>query len=458
MKKLAIALLLILCLACVFTACTVTPVTYTITSEKSSYNVQVGQQLDYKSYFTITSSEGENIPVLDEMIDTTTADVTKEGAFIVTCSYEGASKSIIFVVQESGNNQGHTHSFGDATCTQPATCSCGETQGQALGHTTTNGTCARCGATIGGGNDTQTVDLSEIFANYTNYESWNFSLKFRVDANKSAVADDYAYTLIYHYDGNNFYYTDEQQSFVDYVVYTTDDILYYFDNQDGTHAKLSYNDNYEQFAEYYYYTDWVDLASLGDHNWVKNGDHYQATSPSEAGNALIGEFTGCTYTTVELYISNGKVAKIVATQQDDDLDAVFTYTVELSNYGSVTVDVSNLVVEGGSSTPDQGGDDNTGGDNTGDNNGGNNGDDNTGGDNTQPTQTTTTFSNCTGSTTLSGNGEVNFVANRAVDGWEDDRGVQFQKQLGSVTLTSTTTVNSVSSITIDISANKTTEE
>lgn len=32
------------------------------------------------------------------------------------------------------NTQVHTHSFGQATCTQPATCSCGATQGTALGH------------------------------------------------------------------------------------------------------------------------------------------------------------------------------------------------------------------------------------------------------------------------------------------------------------------------------------
>ena len=32
------------------------------------------------------------------------------------------------------NTPVHTHSFGQATCTQPATCSCGATQGTALGH------------------------------------------------------------------------------------------------------------------------------------------------------------------------------------------------------------------------------------------------------------------------------------------------------------------------------------
>ena len=46
----------------------------------------------------------------------------------------------------------HTHNYSDATCTKPATCSCGATKGSALGHdyagaTCTNpGTCKTCGA------------------------------------------------------------------------------------------------------------------------------------------------------------------------------------------------------------------------------------------------------------------------------------------------------------------------
>mgnify|MGYP003291517512 CR=1 FL=1 len=40
----------------------------------------------------------------------------------------------------------HTHVFGEATCTSPAKCECGETQGEALGHADENGDfkCDRC--------------------------------------------------------------------------------------------------------------------------------------------------------------------------------------------------------------------------------------------------------------------------------------------------------------------------
>ncbi len=46
--------------------------------------------------------------------------------------------------QESQSDSSHTHKFSDATCTKPATCSCGETTGKALGHAYQNGVCIRC--------------------------------------------------------------------------------------------------------------------------------------------------------------------------------------------------------------------------------------------------------------------------------------------------------------------------
>ena len=40
----------------------------------------------------------------------------------------------------------HTHAWSDATCTEPAKCGCGETQGEALGHAFEEGACTRCDA------------------------------------------------------------------------------------------------------------------------------------------------------------------------------------------------------------------------------------------------------------------------------------------------------------------------
>ncbi len=39
----------------------------------------------------------------------------------------------------------HTHVYADATCTLPATCDCGVTEGEALGHSYKSGVCSTCG-------------------------------------------------------------------------------------------------------------------------------------------------------------------------------------------------------------------------------------------------------------------------------------------------------------------------
>lgn len=86
-------------------------------------------------------------------------------------SYINTSFPCIFIPAEGGSvvPPVHTHSFGQATCTTPATCSCGATQGNALGHTTTNGTCTRCGTVVGGGGTvTPPVSGETISVNFQN--------------------------------------------------------------------------------------------------------------------------------------------------------------------------------------------------------------------------------------------------------------------------------------------------
>lgn len=44
----------------------------------------------------------------------------------------------------------HEHEYADATCTEPKTCTiCGETDGEALGHTVEIGICSRCDQIVG---------------------------------------------------------------------------------------------------------------------------------------------------------------------------------------------------------------------------------------------------------------------------------------------------------------------
>ena len=52
-------------------------------------------------------------------------------------------------IECSGTPIAHEHSWDEATCTAPKTCStCGATEGKALGHDYQNGVCTRCGETL----------------------------------------------------------------------------------------------------------------------------------------------------------------------------------------------------------------------------------------------------------------------------------------------------------------------
>ena len=394
MKKLALALLMILCVTCVFCACDFIEETYKITTESSRYTVTVGDMVDFKAYFTITNDAGENITVTDEMISAPDADFTKVGSFLVTCTYQDASKSIIISVENKQSP--HTHNFADATCTTPKTCTCGATEGEPLGHNekvvdatpanctqtgltqgkicsvcnevldaqqsipasghtqpNAQGKCETCGEQLEPYPDGTTPNLAEIFAKYNEYTKWNFAVKFDVAVNNASLAKDYAYTYVYNYDGENFYYHDVGISFCDYIIYSTDDVYYYFDNEDGTHTLLTAND--DGFYDLYPYLDFVELTTLADYVFVANGNRFSAESPNTVGTEVIGDYDNCVYTSFDLYITNGYITKIVATQQDYDFDAIFTYTLEFYNYGNITVDTSKLVVDG-TTPPDQGDD------------------------------------------------------------------------------------------------------
>ena len=95
----------------------------------------------------------------------------------VICTESGVCKRCGEEVHATG------HKWKEATCTTPKTCSvCGTTEGNALGHTTANGTCSRCGELIfetvsGSGDDViEGLQLSTGMyrVHFTNSGSSNF--------------------------------------------------------------------------------------------------------------------------------------------------------------------------------------------------------------------------------------------------------------------------------------------
>jgi hypothetical protein len=61
-------------------------------------------------------------------------------------STPSATDSVPETNATSSTQPPHSHSYGNATCTAPAKCSCGATKGSALGHSYSNGKCSRCGS------------------------------------------------------------------------------------------------------------------------------------------------------------------------------------------------------------------------------------------------------------------------------------------------------------------------
>lgn len=97
-----------------------------------------------------SSTEATTIPTTENTATSTEA-TTKPTTDTTTTSTE----AIIETSTPSPTESSHTHSFTSATCTAPKTCSCGATEGGALGHSWKDATCIEpktctlCGTTSG---------------------------------------------------------------------------------------------------------------------------------------------------------------------------------------------------------------------------------------------------------------------------------------------------------------------
>ena len=86
-----------------------------------------------------------------------------------------------YIVAERSENP-HVHEWTDATCTEPKTCvTCGETEGEALGHDYVDGVCTRCG-------DVKIVYVAQLESTGEKFET----LQAAVDAAVAAQIGDLA--------------------------------------------------------------------------------------------------------------------------------------------------------------------------------------------------------------------------------------------------------------------------
>ena len=121
---------------------------------------------------TTTSNPVEQILITENAVLITSSDNVSETAqdnLLITTASTEAANITESNAQALDTTSVHVHSYKDATCTTPKTCtSCGETSGSALGHNYSNGSCTRCGT-----NDPNYVaeDLVWISGNGSKYHS-----------------------------------------------------------------------------------------------------------------------------------------------------------------------------------------------------------------------------------------------------------------------------------------------
>lgn len=271
-----------------------------------------------------------------------------------------------------------------------------------------------------------TNDLEEILSKYENYEDWNFAVNYYW----KDTYDDSETTKLYEYDGYNFSleYEYEGVTYVDYVMYEGEAYNYYYDNGDGTYVKLAEGD--EGYSECIDALDYLELSGLNSSDFSFNGTYYIATNTNTIGNIVLGEFENGSWTTFNLYISDGYISKIVAVNDYDGYDIEFELI--FSEYGNIDVEAPNV---------EEGGNDNPGTEDPGTNNPGTE----------QVSSYTSTF---TDQNLSVGSGELEYTASRDAFGWDTSgRGIQFTQSEGPVTITSKQSLTNVNSVTVKVASN-----
>lgn len=99
--------------------------------------------LPEKTEYILEIAENAVAEIAKELKITVTA-VTEYTNTLPPINADNSQSEVSSNPEESEGDSSHTHKFNDATCTKPATCSCGETTGKALGHAYQNGVCIRC--------------------------------------------------------------------------------------------------------------------------------------------------------------------------------------------------------------------------------------------------------------------------------------------------------------------------
>ena len=102
---------------------------------------------DEKATYTFVGDNGALVFIFDAELNLLcggTGTATLEAGTYLICIGNGLVGELNVAVTKTALP--HEHVWSEATCTEPAKCECGETQGEALDHTFAEGLCTVCGA------------------------------------------------------------------------------------------------------------------------------------------------------------------------------------------------------------------------------------------------------------------------------------------------------------------------
>ena len=340
--------------------------------------LNVGDEVDFTKYFSITSNDGKIIEVTEGMLDLSNVDLTKEGTFTIECSYGEKKVSATFTVTVV-NAEAH------ATVTVKAdavlTLTVGDVvdfksyfevvdkDGNAVTVTdemldlskvdlTKSGTfdvvctydevSATASITVNDRVEPLILTFEEILEKYADTNNWNFMINSDIIYNAD---ENYRYQETFGYNKDALIYihmnegdATDSNLYTDYVMYDAekDEYTYYFDLANGTYQTATIAG-----ADYgaVYYPE-LFLDDLVTYEYTKEGDHYVAVDPQKVGDGVYGSLDGCVYTKVEVYTGDNEITKIVF-YSDEEYDGVVdkcVSTFTFDEFGKVDFNLADLII------------------------------------------------------------------------------------------------------------------
>ena len=270
-------------------------------------------------------------------------------------------------------------------------------------------------------------DLNTLFTGYAN--DGNFKIDYAVYVSDMTTPN---YTDHYEISGGDVRYTYDYEgdTFVDYISISASGVYtYYSDNGDGTYEKVPETDEWFD----YYISSFVefDVSAFVNKTFtsVMSGtpteqevsekyNKYQAQDVQAVANAFFGSMDGETFKSLVIECKNGDVSKITIESDVEYEGESYAYKYEISLFGkgTVSIDLDELVLSGGS------------------------------------TETGTYKAEFTDYKFANESG-IEFSANANSNGFTNGRGVQFLQNGGEVEITTSTSLTNVTKVTLVVQSN-----